>query len=244
MAVEPTNRKIALIMGPPAAGKSTSLRNLKNPKSVVYFNTDRKQLPFKSDFINVNINDPYEVLSYMSEIKTQPAGTVSAIIIDTITFLMDMFETKYVVNSANTQQAWGQYGQFYKQVIDLALSMNISVIFLAHEKKVMNGDEMVLETKVPIKGAVGATGIEANFEIVLSAKKRATTKLEHLDKIKLLSNDDSDDIGVMYVFQTKIDKDSINEKMRSPIGMWDKTEKFINNDIQLVLDRLDEYYGV
>jgi hypothetical protein len=34
--------------------------------------------------------------------------------------------------------------------------MNKNVIFLAHEKKVMNSDEMVLETKVPIKGSVGA----------------------------------------------------------------------------------------
>ena len=44
----PSNRHIALIMGPPAHGKSTSLRNLRNPERVVYLNTDRKALPFKS----------------------------------------------------------------------------------------------------------------------------------------------------------------------------------------------------
>ena len=48
---------------------------------------------------------------------------------------------------------------------------------------------------------------------------------------------------MMYVFQTKIDKDTLQEKMRSPLGMWKKEERFINNDIQNVIDRLNEYYG-
>ena len=154
-----SNRRIALIMGPPAHGKSMSLRNLKNPERKVVFNTDRKELPFKSKFRNVHINDPYEVLTYMDQIAQQPDDVVDTIIIDTITFLMDMFETKYVVNSANTQTAWGQYAQFYKQVIDKALASNKTIIVLAHEKKVMNDSEMVLETKVPVKGSVGHTGV-------------------------------------------------------------------------------------
>ena len=93
-----SNRRIALIMGPPAHGKSMSLRNLKNPERKVVFNTDRKELPFKSKFRNVHINDPYEVLTYMDQIAQQPDDIVDTIIIDTITFLMDMFETKYVSN--------------------------------------------------------------------------------------------------------------------------------------------------
>lgn len=47
----------------------------------------------------------------------------------------------------------------------------------------------------------------------------------------------------MYVFQTKIDKNTLNERMRSPMGMWSKEEKYINNDIQLVIDKLDAYYA-
>lgn len=241
---EISNRRIALIMGPPSHGKSMSLRNLRNPERKVVFNTDRKELPFKSKFKNVHINDPWEILAYMDEIAAQPDDVVDTIIIDTITFLMDMFETKYVVTSTNTQTAWGQYAQFYKQVMDKALASNKTVIVLAHEKKVMNESEMVLETKVPIKGSVGHTGAEANFEVVLSAKKKATSKLEYLDQTPLLKNDDEEDLGLMYVFQTKIDKDTLQEKMRSPLGMWKKEERFINNDIQNVIDRLNEYYSI
>ena len=35
----------------------------------------------------------------------------------------------------------------------------------------MNDSEMVLETKVPVKGSVGHTGVEANFEVVLAKKE-------------------------------------------------------------------------
>lgn len=153
------NRHIALVMAPPSSGKTTSLRNLRNPERVVYLNTDRKNLPFKSKFINAYINDPLDILNYLDEIKD--SSEVDTVIIDTITFLMDMFETQYVVDAPNTQTAWGQYAQFYKQVIDKALSMNKTVIFLAHEKKVMNDSEMVLETKVPVKGSVGHTGVSS-----------------------------------------------------------------------------------
>ena len=31
--------------------------------------------------------------------------------------------------------------------------------------------------------------------------------------------------------------------MRSPMGLWKKEEVYINNDIQLVIDRLNEYYA-
>lgn len=235
------NRHIALVMAPPSSGKTTSLRNLRNPERVVYLNTDRKNLPFKSKFINAYINDPLDILNYLDEIKD--SSEVDTVIIDTITFLMDMFETQYVVDAPNTQTAWGQYAQFYKQVIDKALSMNKTVIFLAHEKKVMNDSEMVLETKVPVKGSVGHTGVEANFEIVLSAKKIPTTKLEYLGKTPLLVEDDPEELGIHYVFQTKLTKSTVNEKMRSPLGLWKKEELYINNDIQLVIDRLNEYYA-
>lgn len=50
-------------------------------------------------------------------------------------------------------------------------------------------------------------------------------------------------LGFKYVFQTQITKDTVNERMRSPIGLFDDKETFINNDVTLVLKRLEEYYG-
>jgi len=155
------NNKIALIMGNPGSGKSSSLRNIREPEGVVYFNFDGKGLPFKSKFKEVFIEDVADIFDYLNEIKE--VDKVHTIVIDTITFMMDQFESQYVVNSTNTLQQWGAYAQFYKQVMHKLKASGKNVIVLAHEKKVMNEEEMVLETKVPIKGAVGNLGVEADF---------------------------------------------------------------------------------
>ena len=220
---------------------TASLRNINEPEGVVYFNFDGKGLPFKSKFKEVFIEDVADIFDYLNEIKE--VDKVHTIIIDTITFMMDQYETQYVVNSSNTLKSWGNYQQFYKQVMHKLKASGKNVIVLAHEKKVMNEEEMVLETKVPVKGAVGNLGVEADFEVVLSAKKIPLKKLEYIGKTELLKPEPTDEIyGFKYVFQTMLDKDTLNEKMRSPMGMWKyPEEKYINNDVQLVIDRLNEY---
>jgi hypothetical protein len=49
-------------------------------------------------------------------------------------------------------------------------------------------------------------------------------------------------LGFKYVFQTKITKESINERLRGPLGLFDTKETFVDNDMQKVLDRLKQYY--
>ena len=237
------NNRIALIMGPPSSGKTASLRNIRNPEGVVYFNFDGKGLPFKSKFKEVFIEDVADTLDYLNEVRE--TDKVHTIIIDTLTFMMKLYENQYVVNSPNTMRAWGDYGQFYVQVMHKLKASGKNVIVLAHEDKVMNESEMILETKVPVKGAVGKLGVEADFEVVLSSKKIPLKKLEYVGKVDTLQPEPMDEVlGFKYVFQTMIDKDTVTEKMRSPMGMWKyPEEKYINNDVQLVIDRLNEYMG-
>ena len=97
------NNRIALVMGPPSSGKTASLRNLKDPEGVVYFNFDGKGLPFKSKFKEVFIEDVADTFDYLEEVKDVDA--VHTIIIDTITFMMKLYENQYVVNSPNTMKA-------------------------------------------------------------------------------------------------------------------------------------------
>jgi hypothetical protein len=240
------NHHIALIMGPPSSGKSTSLRNIQEPEGVVYFNFDGKNLPFKSKFKEVYVEDVADIFDYLNQVKEK--DEVHTVIIDTLTFMMNQYESQYVVTSTNTMKAWGDYGQFYKQVLHKLKSMNKNIIVLAHEQKVMNDTEMILETKVPVKGAVGNLGVEADFEVVLATKKVPLKKLAKEgfpDNTPLLEPEQMDEaLGFKYVFQTMLDKDTVNEKMRSPMGMWRyPEEKYINNDLQLVINKLKEYYN-
>ena len=52
-----------------------------------------------------------------------------------------------------------------------------------------------------------------------------------------------DENGFKYVFQTAITKDTINEGIRSPIGMWSDDELYIDNDVMLVFNKIKQYYG-
>ena len=46
-----------------------------------------------------------------------------------------------------------------------------------------------------------------------------------------------------YVFQTRLTKETVYERIRSPMGMFQINETYIDNDVQLVLNRLREYYA-
>ena len=49
-------------------------------------------------------------------------------------------------------------------------------------------------------------------------------------------------VSYKYCFQTKLTRETVGERIRGPMGMWDTNETFIDNNIQLVMNRLHEYY--
>ena len=50
-------------------------------------------------------------------------------------------------------------------------------------------------------------------------------------------------LGFKYVFQTQITADTVNERMRSAMGLFSDTETYIDNDAKLLMGRLHEYYN-
>jgi hypothetical protein len=70
----------------------------------VYLNTDLKALPFKHKFKKaVDVADPMDVLGFVQQIESTP--DVDGAVLDTITFLMSMYERQYVNDATNTQKA-------------------------------------------------------------------------------------------------------------------------------------------
>jgi len=119
-----------------------------------------------------------------------------------------------------------------------------NVIFLAHTMNVMNESEMIHETLVKVKGSLMNQGIESFFSTVISTKKVPVSKLtDKTAKSGLYTlNPEEEAIGVKYVFQTRLTKETVNERIRSPMGMWKPEETFIDNNLQSVIDRLHSYY--
>lgn len=237
-----SNNHIVLVMGKPNTGKSTSLRNLKNQESMIYLNTDLKALPFKSKFLKtIDVADAMDVIGYIQQIEEVP--TVTGAVLDTLTFLMSMYERQYVLNSTNTQKAWGDYGNFYRDFIHAIKSGTKDYAILAHEDTILNEQTMQMESKVPVKGSVGKTGVEADFTTILSTKEIPVKKLEAYQNDLLHITDEEREDGVKRVFCTRISKEFIGDKTRSAMGLWKRNELFIDNDLDQVFTRLREYYA-
>lgn len=237
------NDNLVLLVGKAANGKSASLRNIKNPEGVLYLNCEAgKKLPFRSKFIERVITDPIKHIPQMfTAAESKPE--IHTIVVDSLTYLLDMYESKYVLTLANKMEGWSNFAQFFKYLMqDLVAKSTKNVIFTAHVKDDVT-DEMVRETSVPVKGSLKNNGIESYFSCVIAAKKKKLTDLEEYKSGLLTITPQEEALGFKYVFQTMITKDTVNERLRGPMGLFAANETFIDNDMQLVLDRLHEYYG-
>lgn len=237
-----SNKNIVLVMGPPNTGKSTSLMKIKDQHKWAYLNTDLKDLPFADKFkVNIEVADAMDILNFIDQIEE--AEVVEGGILDTITFLMSMFERQYVATAKDTQKAWGEYGNFYRNFIHKIKAGTKSYAILAHEDRVLDEQAMQMVTKVPVKGAVGRVGVEADFTTILSTKQVPLKKLEGFENDLLHITDEEKEDGFKYVFCTRITKDTVGEKMRSAMGLWARNELYIDNDLEQVFQRLNQYYG-
>jgi len=243
----PTNDHLILISGKSATGKSASLRDIVDQPGVIYLNCENgKKLPFKNAFKSLTITDPAQIYQAFSEAEKEHMAGVHTIVIDTLTYMMDMYESTKVIGAANGQQAWGNYAQFFKVLMSQVVAKSTkNVIFLGHTADIQNEAEMVMETMVKVKGSLMNNGIESFFTNVISTKKIPLPKLtEQLASSPMLTITDEDEInGFKYVFQTRLTKETVNERIRAPMGMWEVNETYIDNNTQFVIDRLHEYYS-
>ena len=211
-------------------------------KSRTNTNIRNKKCPFPAKFKQFSITDPYQV--YEGFDYAANSKNFHTIIVDTITFLMDMFESLHVLPLKDTMKGWSNYQQYFKKLMqDYVAKSPCNVIMLAHVKTVLNESAMTMEKKVPIKGALQSTGIEAFFSTVVSARKIPIIELEKYKNSLLSITEEEEILGFKHVYQTRLTKETVNERIRASIGMWDTKETFIDNDAQYLLDRLHSYYG-
>lgn len=239
------NDQLVLIGGFSAGGKSASLRNIQNQDRWYYLNTEAgKRLPFRNKFQSFRITDPYQVHEAFDHASAN-SKDVDGIIIDSATFLMDMFETQYVLNASNTMKAWGDYAQFFKVLMQEKVTVfGKPVIVTAHILDVLDEKAMEMKTSVPIKGSLKNNGIEAYFSTVVEALRMSLKDLEPYRENGLLNITEEDEaLGYKHVFQTRPTKTSVGKRIRSPMGMFTREQTFMDNDAQILLDHLHEFYG-
>ena len=238
------NDQLVLVCGESGSGKSASLRNIRNQEKWYYVNTEAgKKLPMQNNFKFLKVIDPYQVYEAF-DVGTTKADC-EGIIIDSLTFLMDMFETKYISKSSDTRKAWDDYNQFFKTMLqEKVVAFNKPVIFLAHLQDTYDEKNLEYKQAVPIKGSLRGRGVEAYFSTVVYSMTLPLAKVEDFKDNGLLHvNEDEEIEGVKYIFQTRKTRDTTNTRIRSPIGLFSQKETYMDNDCQLLLDHLTKYYS-
>jgi hypothetical protein len=244
------NDHLVMVCGKSTTGKSASLMGLTNPEGVMYLNCESgKRLPFPAKFKvgpdgrpGYIVTDPLQVREAFQ--AAEGMTDVTDIVVDSATFMMEMYESVHVTDAANTMKAWGDFAQFWKNLMqqDVARSTK-NVVFTAHTLDTYNEKDMCMETKVPIKGSLKNVGLESFFSVVIATKRLNLSALEsrQCEYLKITPSDES--LGFKHVFQTQLTKETVNERIRGPIGMWQENETYIDNNMQFVFDRLRQYYA-
>ena len=240
--------QIVLITGESGTGKSRSLKNIKDQQNWIYLNCEGvKDLPFPNAFKKAIIQDAMSVPAHMK--KALSVDKCNGVIIDTLTFLMDMFASQYVLKSPDPRTAWATYKTFFinnlmqTAVADLAKAGK-PVIILAHNQQVFDPENNIKVSKVPVQGSLKEKGVEASFTTVVSTKLMAIEDLKEGGYASDLLNitEDEAELGFKHVFQTRKTKDTIHEKIKSPEDLFTRDQTFIDNDVQVLLDHMNNFY--
>lgn len=243
------NPKSILICGESGHGKSASLLNLAQRKDVLYLNCENgKPLPFKNNFKKKTITDPEDIIDFIDElVELGDENPYHFVIVDTVSFMMDMYERVHVSNAANTQKAWGNYGLFFPRLMDATAKLEDTFfIFLGHLDSFLDEDEGMMKHRVPVKGSLSKKGLEAFFTTVVYVKRMRVKDIqkgcpEGNNLLKITPKEEAK--GFKHVFLTDSDKSTIGGRIRSPLGMWKDEELYIDNDAANVIKRLIEYYS-
>lgn len=243
------NPKSIMICGESGHGKSCSLLGIQDREDVLYFNCEGgKPLPFKNKFKKKTITDPEDIIDFLEELERlqddpdeeQPFNFV---VIDTVSFMMDMYETVHVIGSANTQKAWGNYAQFFRRLINQSAKVDAFFIFLGHLDTWLDEEAGYMRSAVPVKGALSKKGLEAFFTTVINVSKQKVKDLKKTPNDLLDITEEDEELGYKHVFQTRTTKQTVGDRIRSPLGLFERDQLYIDNDVFPVLKRLTEYYA-
>ena len=211
------------MVGGTGTGKTTSLRNLPLEKTV-YIDIDRKSI---KGFRDMDKFRDWVKLDYIDHLipglkALEDDAETDYVVIDTLSFGLDMFVAQHIDTAADTRAAWGDYKKWYKELIHLIKSSNKSYIILMHDKSTFNEAAMETKTVAYAQGSIAGM-IEADFALVAYAHKYV------------------DEAGMpAWGFLVGPTKETIALSAKSPMGMFDDP-LIKDNDINLLFEAIDNY---
>lgn len=209
-------RKV-LVIGESGTGKSTSMRNLNSQETVILKCLD-KELPFKTRFKCINVENAQMLIKYMQSFANNEK--VKNIIIEDFIYL----SVKSFFNKAKDKG--------YEKFMDLAVDVYSSLMCLENKNIITRKENNDLNVIF-----ITQSERDEGKSKVRSIGKAVDTKLkmEGLFSIVLESTVTNGE----YEFKThNCDDDSV---CKSPMGMFEND--YIPNDLKYVIEGMNKYYN-
>ena len=222
-----------IVLGSSGTGKSTSIKTL-NPNETVILNVLGKDLPFKGSRAsysqekkNLFVVNKYDTLISYMESMSKNLPTVKNIIIDDAIYIMRTeFFDRCKEGGFNK---FNELGDHFRKIIAIGNSLrsDINIFMMLHTETVEN-DNSVIGYKAATVGKL----LDKMYNPLESVSVTLFSQPKYDDKGKPTFG--------FYTHPMKVN--GIEIPAKSPDGMFE--EDFIPNDLQLVVTKMNEYYGV
>lgn len=213
-----------LVLGKTGSGKSTSIEKL-NPEETFIVNVVGKDLPFKGGKkkYNKDAKNYFEATNHSKIVNTmkaisEKAPHIKTLIIDDFQYVMSY---EFMTTKTTGFDKFNEIAEHAFAIINTAKNLrdDLTVVFLAHtEENVDSLGQKSYKIKTIGKLLDDKITIEGLFTVVLMAEQR------------------DDGQTVTYGFKTR---GGVRDTVKSPKDMFE--EEYIENDLQLVLDKIREY---
>jgi len=224
--------KLRIILGDTGTGKTYSLRNL-SPESTVIIQAVDKDLSFTGSRRTYNAtskniavaNNYAQLIKYLKAIDKK-ATKVNTIIIDDVGFIM---QKEFFARAEETGYTkFGEMGKHMQSILDVANNTKyIDNIFLVFHDDDDTNDRKKVKKKIKLIGQM----LEDKYN-----------PLALVDVVLYSYCEFDDDDIAQYGFITNRSKlDKIIIPAKSPAGMF--AELKIDNDLDVVIKRINEYYN-
>ena len=217
------NKKLLLIVGSTGKGKSSSIRNMPMEKTA-YIDFDRKAI---KAFRGMEKLNQWIKVDYVDHLEPglralEEDDSVEYIVIDTMSFALDMFVSQKIEGAADTRAQWSAYKQWFNNIMHIAKTSKKSYIFIMHDKSSYNEESMEVKTQAYAQGSIFGS-VESHFAIVAYAHK-------YLDENNMPK----------YGFIVGPTKETLALSAKSPMGMF--TEPLVeDNDVMILFEAIDNY---
>lgn len=221
--MESENYSLFLLVGKSGSGKTSSLRNMPLEETVLINAEAKSMLPFKGAkrlYKHFIVNDITKFQRGLDVVLSDEK--VKYVVIDSLTFLMSMYEIQVVNQAVNTMKAWGEYAVFYKEIIHKLKTSKKNVVVTVHPCETLDEATGIINQCASVKGSLRGM-IEADFNVVIYTH---------------IFNDEEGNLK--YGFLTNKTKDTIGLSVKSPFGMFE-TSMLSDNDVMVIFNTLDKF---